>query len=268
MRGEFVHGVEPWSQRKPEPEEMAAAAGLSKRLLSVTYPARGYTYTPSMRPPGRLVVNQAMRLRQQRNRGEIPSAKPFLTRKMETAIHTPIKCGFGFDGSGSQSGIQEAVGVVRYVTTDALQRVHGEVAAVQFKSRAIPIQAPGERVPMVERYGTGGGSENFREAFAMLDGALDLLDGEGARLLVVVTDGIWSDHQIRFAEEVMQEARRKRLAVVWVDSGNGFARPDAFGFGEIIRTANKRPAQVADLIGDAIIRQFRLVAPQHSLMAA
>lgn len=260
---------EPLERRKPTSEERQATIRLSRDLGRVVYRKRGYALKPSMLPPGRLNPTQAMQRAAQKRAGAIPTAKPFTAKVMDPVSVTPITCGIMADRSSSQKRVQKTVGVVRYVITEAVRRTHGTVAAVQFGANAYPLQGPNDRLDEIEVYDAPDGMENFVAGFSMLDAALNLIDGEGARVLFIITDGHWGHGEsVDYAEEIMAICRQRNIGVVWVDSGAGFARDDTYGHGVLVETRGKSAIQVADELGQAIIDQFRKVAPQHSLRVA
>lgn len=248
----------------PTHDLLVGATALTDELRKVTYPKRGWVERLHEDPPGRLVASQLIQRRAQIAKSGQPTAKPFRHRTREKVQLTSISAGLMFDASGSQGNVQEAVGAAIWLMAEALDRVHGRVAAVRFGANAHPILAPGEKLNEVEVYNADDAWENFVDGFSLVDGALDLIDGEGARLLFIVTDGYFNDARaVEYAEVVMDMCRLSGVAVVWLDAGNGFARPDAYGHGEIVSVAGMNPVKVAELIGETIVEEFRKVAPQH-----
>jgi hypothetical protein len=264
-----IKWITPERKYKPSPDINRAAVVLAGKLRKVTHPTRGWKNIQSEVPPGRLLTSQALQRKAQIANGERVTAKPFEYRKRARVEHTPITCGIMFDGSGSQSDVQETVGVARYVLTEALARVQGRVAAVRFGVQAQPIQAPHEPLREIEIYEAFDAWENYIEGFSLLDEALNLIDGHGARLLFIVTDGNFNDQRaVEYAEITMDMCRQNGVAVIWLDCGGRFVRPDAFGHGTVINIRDMSPIAVANLLGDAIVDEFRRSAPQHSLLAA
>lgn len=257
--------VEPVRVYDPTLEMVQGATTLARRLRLVTYPERGWVHRREEAPPGRLITNQLIQRRAQTRMGGRATAKPFNRRQREVIEHTDIAFGLMFDASGSQGGVQATVATARWILTEAMDQVNGKVAAVRFGAQARPIQAPGEKLTKVEEYDAHDGWENFADAFPLLEAALPLLDAEGARLLCVVTDGYFNDeHAVEYAERTMDACAEAGVAVIWLDAGRGFARPDAYGHGQIISIGDMTPVEVANMLGDAIVDEFRRVAPQHA----
>lgn len=257
------------TSRLPSADERRASVELAKKLRKVTYPDRAKTRVQSTLPPGRINMRQAMMLDQQRQMRLTETAMPFVQRRFAPTIYTPISVGIMCDISGSMSRAQLPLAVARWVLANAIHQVNGTVATVLFGNHGHPIQAPHERVSKIEVYDADGGHENYVEGFSLIDSALDLIDGHGARLLVIITDGHFVlEEAVEYAEVTMDMCRRAGVAVVWMTLSEYFARPDAYGHGAVLSMHRKTPIQTAMMLGDAVVDEFRRVAPQHSLVAA
>lgn len=252
-------------KRKPTPAERQAATRLAQALRRVSYPTRAKTKIAVAEPPGRVKVRQAAMASAQRQARVEQTAKPFTTIKRAKTIHTQMRVGIACDISGSMRIAEEPLAVARWVLADALHQINGEVATVLFGNEAHGVQAPRERLTDIEAFDHNGGSEDYVGGFSMLDGALDLIDGDGARLLVIITDGhfVRSD-AVEYAEVTMDMCKRAGVAVVWMDMGGYFARSDGYGYGTVVSAAGMNPIQVADLLGQAVVDAFKTQAKQHS----
>lgn len=258
----------PHTRRKPSPEERKAATRLARALRQVTYPDRAKVKTRSAQPPGRVAMRGARDAYAQRQMRVAQTAEPFVVKRREKTVHTQIRVGIGCDISGSMSSAQEPLAVARWVLADALHQVNGEVATVLYGNQPHGIQAPRERQQAIEIYHANGSSEDYVGGFSMLDAALDLIDGDGARLLVMITDGhfVRSD-AVEYAETTMDMCRRAGVAVIWVNVSGYFAREDdAYGYGTVIDAHGVTPIEMADLLGKAVVEEFRHQAKQHSLI--
>lgn len=256
--------------RKPTGEEKSAAVMLAKQLRKVTYPSRAKTKVRTATPPGQVSVREAMQRRAQRSKRMQPTAKPFTQVKRAPTVHTPLKVGIMCDVSGSMAAAQEPLGVARWVLADALHRVQGEVATVLFGTEAHPVQHPKKPQGDVEIYHASGRWEQYVDGFSLIDSALDLIDGDGARLLVIITDGHFvRDDAVEYAGETMAMCREAGVAVLWVDVSGYFAREDdCYGHGSLLDARRMSAVSFARALGDAVVKEFKRVAPQHSLIAA
>ena len=254
-------------KRKPTPAERQAATRLAQALRKVSYPTRAKTKVQSEEPPGRVKVREAARGVAQRQANVPQSTKPFVAIKRAKTEHTQIRVGIACDISGSMRVAEEPLAVARWVLADALHQVNGEVATVLFGNDAHGVQAPRERLTDIEAFDHNGGSEDYVGGFSMLDSALDLIDGRGARLLVIITDGHFvRQDAVEYAEVTMDMCKRAGVAVIWMSMGGYFSRDDAFGHGTVVDAAHKSPIEVADMLGKAVVDEFRKQAKQHSLM--
>lgn len=256
-------------RRQPTPTERQAATRLAQALRKVTYPSRAKTKVQVEAPPGRVKMREVIRGAAQRQQRVEVTAKPFTMVQRAKTIHTQIKVGIACDISGSMKVAEEPLAVARWVLADALHQINGEVATVLFGNEAYGVQAPRERLTYIEAFDHNGGSEDYIGGFSMLDSALNLIDGGGARLLVIITDGHFvRQDAVQYAEVTMDMCKRAGVAVVWVSMGGYFARDDGYGHGTVVDASHKSPIEVADMLGKAVVEEFRRSAKQHSLQAA
>ena len=252
--------------REPTKEEKQPAVRLARDLKKVTYPDRAKTKVRSKIPPGRLDTKRYLQRKAQRKLNLPKTAEPFRTTKRAKTVHTPIAMGVMCDVSGSMAMAQEPLAVARWVLAEALHQVQGKVAVTLFGDVGYPIQSSKERVKRVEVYSGIGGMEDFESGFSLLDSELDLIDGHGARLVVIITDGHFVlNEATEYAEEMMDECRRNNVGVIWLDINDYFARPqDCFGHGRLVSVNGESALVVAKLLGEAVLDEFRRVAPQHA----
>ena len=256
-------------KRKPTTEERQAASRLAREIRQVTYPDRQKTRVRSELPPGRISPRRHMLKQQQRAMHQPVTAKPYNAVKRARTEHTEIKVGIAADISGSMSNAMLPLAVTRWVLAEAVHQANGRVASVLFGTDAHPIQAPHERVSTIEVYQADGRHESFDEAFPLLDSVLDLIDGDGARLLVVITDGHFVKSGVpQYTEKVMDMCRAAGVAVLWLDTSGYFARPDGYGHGEVISVSDMTAIQMANTVGQRVVRAFREQASQHRLLVA
>jgi hypothetical protein len=87
---------------------------------------------------------------------------------------------------------------------------------VYYGQDVFPTLKPGQQLPQVNVYSAPDGTEKFNKAFKALDGGLNLLHGTGARLLVVVSDGCYTDDETQKAREWMRRCHEAGVAVLWL----------------------------------------------------
>ena len=254
-------------RRKPTTEERQAASRLAQEIKMVTYPDRQKTKVRSQLPPGRVNLRQHMVKRQQRAMHQAVTAKPYNAVKRARTEHTEIKVGIAADISGSMQHAMLPLAVTRWVLADAVHQANGKVASVLFGTNAHAIQAPHERVSTVDTYAANGRYESFDEAFPLLDSVLNLIDGDGARLMVIITDQHFVKGGVpEYTERVMDMCRAAGVAVLWLVPGDYAARADGYGHGEVIDMQGMSAIQIANTVGKAVVKAFREQASQHRLM--
>lgn len=244
--------------RAPESSERKAATALARKLRQVKHPAVKPTRRNHTRPPGQLDVREAMRLTHQVSANQRITAKPFIHTAVDRTKTADLKVGIMCDISGSMSSAQEPLAVSRWVLADAVHAVGGEVATVLFGDDAHGVQRGKQRQTEIEVFDARGGWENYIPAFSMIDGELDLIDGDGARLLVIITDGRFNDRgAVRYAEETMDMARKAGVVVVWLSVSGYFQREDGYGHGKVIDGHGKSATEIATMLGNEVLDAFR-----------
>jgi hypothetical protein len=178
-----------WMVRPPTPLESASAISMSARLERLEVEGKAVSRTWSELPPGRLSFSRVKDRRLQRAAGQMPTTKQFERQKVKHAPKTKIKVGILLDISASMGGHAALGCSLAWVLAEATRRVRGDVAVVAASNEVWPLVAPDEVQPGVIVTGTSAGGHDMGGGVLALDGALDLIEGEGARVLVVFSDG-------------------------------------------------------------------------------
>lgn len=258
------HGAYLRSTRKPLPEEHRASVGLARMLRKIKYPVLRTNTVLAQRPPGRLHLGEARRLTQQVQMQQTLTARPFRQEQRAITTAPPLRVGIMCDISGSMRNAMEPLAVTRWVLADALHAVQGEVATVLFGEDAHGIQRGRQRQHEVDVYEATGGWENYIPAFSMVDGELNLIDGDGARMLVIITDGQFNDSDaVAYAETTMDMCAKAGVVVLWVTISGRFARADTYGYGSLIDGYGKTAVEVAQLVGNEVVKEFQRVTAQR-----
>jgi hypothetical protein len=93
---------------------------------------------------------------------------------------------------------------------------------VYYGSSVFPSLKPGEHLEEVKIYTASDSTEEFDTAFRALDGSLNLLNGDGARLLVIVSDGHYRADQRDSAKKWMKRCTEMGVAVLWLPFDSGY----------------------------------------------
>jgi hypothetical protein len=90
---------------------------------------------------------------------------------------------------------------------------------VYYGSDVFATLKPGQHLDKVRVYSAPDGTEKFDEGFQALDGSLNLLNGTGARLLVIVSDGAYTAKQSEATKKWLKRCQQAGVAVLWIGAG-------------------------------------------------
>lgn len=227
----FAHGrtlgrsAARWTVRPPTPEERSAANRLATELRRARSRGVAETRTSSVLPPGRLRVRQALARDAQRAAGGVPTAEPWSATTRRETPEPPLSVGVVVDVSGSMQWAEKPVSSAAWVVGRAVGTVGGRCATVAFGSVVTPVVAPRQPLREVHEFRADDDTEEFVQAVDAADGALGLSSGDGARLLVVVSDGRYREDQRRVGGERIDRLRRSGCAVLWLTFADGSSSP-------------------------------------------
>ncbi|OZM76579.1 VWA domain-containing protein [Pseudonocardia sp. MH-G8] len=204
--------------RAPTADERRAARQVGRALDTAGVRDRVATRTTSALPPGRLRMRGALAADAQRAAGAMPTAEPF-TRTTRRAVPTPpLRLGIACDVSSSMREFARPVTSAAWILAHAAAhtRVPATTATVAFGEAVHAITRPGAVPDRVTRFRAPDGYEVIDEAIAALDGALGLSASGAARLLVVVSDGIFCPTPRAAAQGRVDRLRAAGCGVLWL----------------------------------------------------
>ena len=158
------------------------------------------------------------------SRGMNKRIEPFRARVHHHVEDPNLTVGIMCDISGSMGGTMEPMSIATWVMQEAVRKIQGRAAAIYYGNDIFPVLKPGQHQKQVTEYTAADGSEDFNGAFKALDGALTLLHGRGARLLVNVSDGRYRPEQAAHCERWMARCKAMGVAVVWIGLSGGYAQ--------------------------------------------
>jgi hypothetical protein len=245
--------------RPPSADERRAAKALARTLERIDYRDRAVAKVTSTVPPGRLRGRMAVQAEAYAETGRDSSTVEVWSGKRRKRVDsTPLTIGFAGDVSGSMGSAMEPLASSQWVMTTAGSHIDAKVASVLFGDRVHGITPCGVKEKDVRVFDACDGSEAFKGAALALDRELNLLDGAGARLLFIASDGVFvSGTDKAYAHTFMALAKRKGVAVIFLDFTNGM------GYGSygasVIDCYGKTPAEVAALCGKAAVSELRRI---------
>lgn len=240
--------------RSPNTDELIAAVTIGQWLEKAKYRERDEHEIASILPPGRLRTRAIVQNAALKSRGVNQRVEAFRRTVRKHTDDPTLHVGVMVDISGSMGSAMQPMATTAWVMAEAVNRIQGECAMVYFGNDVFPTLKAGQRLPEVSVYSASDGTEKFGKAFSALDGALNLLHGNGARLLVVVSDGEYTSDESRKAMEVVAKCKEAGVAILWLpfDNGSGASRL-AGDYAEVVREISN-PAQAAETIGRAAER--------------
>ena len=193
----------------------------------------------------------------QRSLGMPVTAKPFRARVTRRAPEPPMTLAFAFDISGSMGWAEDVLASMAWSFSHASTYVKGRSASVLFGSKVHALVHPGRTPEKVREFNAHDGMEDFVGAFAALDGALNLVRGDGVRLLTVISDGYFgAAGQARGTQKAIDRFVRSGGQVLWIGQ-EGTHFPD-----KVIRVEinTREVAKVPDVVTAALTTALRRAA--------
>ncbi|GLZ15892.1 hypothetical protein Acsp04_61270 [Actinomadura sp. NBRC 104425] len=239
--------------RAPRGDEQAAARRLARQLRAAAHRERVATVQTSPAPPGRLRMRAALAADAQRAAGAVPTAEPFTRTTRRHVPAPPLRIGIACDVSGSMVEASVPVASAAWILARAASHIpDARSATVIFGAKVRPVTHPGAVPATVTEFTACDSTEQFVQAVDALDGGLDLSRPGAARLLVVVSDGIFTAEQRRIGQKRIDRLTAAGCAVLWLNlTGRAYPMDGA----HLLTLTN--PAATVTAIGAAAARALR-----------
>jgi hypothetical protein len=206
-----------WTTRPPTPAERAAARRLARQLRAASHRDRATTQAASQVPPGRLQVRAALAADAQRAAGLRPTAEPWRRTVHRHVPSPPLKIGIAVDISGSMQPFAKPLASAAWIMARATGWSDATAATVCFGEQVTAVTRPGQVPAQVREFRADDATEVFCQAVDALDGALGLSRaGDGARLLVVVSDGYYTPGQRTGGQARVRRVLTAGCGVLWI----------------------------------------------------
>jgi hypothetical protein len=253
--------------REPKGDERAAATILARKLAKAVFVEPFRAKAPMAKPGKRLRGRAAVQRKVQEQQGRIPNAKQWEGKVRHLTDEVPVKVGVVVDISGSMNALAEPLAVTGYVVGNAVEKAGGLYSQVVFGASATGVVRAGRKVNAVPHVLPADPWENIKDAVLAVDADLDLIDGEGARILIIASDGAFvNSSQQAWADTMFPLMAQKGVVLVHMDFENGWIMRNAdtpyhprhgnpFPPLEVPRGAD--PRTVANLLGDKIIETIK-----------
>lgn len=250
-------------QRKPNDRERRAAVIISRMLEKAKYRDRDVTEVPSVAPAGRLRPKALVQNAAMKQRG-LQGNQPAWRKKVRKHTDEPtLTVGVMVDISGSMRSAMQPMATTAWVMSEAVRRVQGKTAMVYYGRDVFATLKPGQKLDEVKVWSASDPTEKFDKAFRALDGSLNLLNGNGARMLVVVSDGEYTHEEAEATAKWLQRCKQEGVAVLWLTFSRRGARAEnivtAAAHGVVV-SGEMSPEEVAEKIGASAAKALEAVA--------
>lgn len=239
--------------RPPTAAERAAAVKIGNALEKAKYRERDVTETKAVLPPGRLSTRSLVQGFAQKQMGLRPTVTPWRKTVRKHTDDPTLSIGVMVDISGSMGSAMKPMASTAWIMSEAAYRVQAKFAQVYYGNDVFYVSKPGARMPEVNVYTASDGTEVFNRAFKAVDGAVNLLHGSGARLLVIVSDGEYTPDETAYCKRWMTACKEAGVAVIWIpfDAYSGTVKFSSLAGGESLHLGSTSVEEVAAAIGKA-----------------
>ena len=255
-------------RRAPNSAERTAAVKLGGLLDKAKYRDRVEIRGTAVTPPGRLRTRALIQNRAMKENGVHATVEPWRRTIRKNTDDPTLKVGVMVDISGSMGSAMEPMASTAWVLSEAVRRIQGRAAMVYYGESVFATLKPGQHLTDVAVYTAPDGTEKFDSAASALNGAMNLTGGSGARLMVVVSDGIYTDRETPKAKEWVKRMTDNGVGVVWLTEsgsshyayyGTGAKHICAGTSAELVEVDGLDVTKATDLIGQAAIRALSRV---------
>jgi len=237
-------------------------------LEKAKYRERSQTEVASILPPGRLRTRAVVQGAALKAQGSIKQVEAWRQTKRKHTDDPTLNVGVMVDISGSMRSAMQPMASTAWVLSEAVRRIQGRAGMVYFGQDVFATLKPGQHLTDVTVWTAADGTEEFGKGFKALDGAMNLSYGEGARMLVIVSDGHYRDDQRGEAKRLLAQADKDGVAILWLDFGamGNYAKNILRGTdAKIVAVApDTTPADIAIEIGKASAEALERVGKRNA----
>lgn len=241
--------------RKANSAERRAAVLVGQMLEKAKYRERDLTIRSTTIPAGRLRTRGLVQQAALREIGVNQQVEAWRQKVRKQTDEPTLSIGVMVDISGSMGHAMKPMASTAWIMSEAGRRVQAKTAMFYYGQSVFPTLKVGQHLTDVSVWSANDYTEKFDEAFQALDGGLNLLDGTGARLLVIVSDGEYTQGEREAARKWVRECQRSGVGVVWISyhKQNRGARFITNGTDTVLADLTDDLTEAALLIGKAAV---------------
>lgn len=246
--------------QKPDAPMMVAGTVLARKLAQVRLVEPARAKRASQMPGKRLRSRGAIQRRVQEQRGQIPTAKMWERKERHMTDEIPLKVGVAVDISGSMNALAMPLATTAFVVGNAVQKAGGSYAQVAFGAETSGVVKAGRKVTHVPYVRPSDPNEDIKGACLALDGELDLVDGDGVRVLIIASDG----HFVKSAQSDWADVNwplwsKRGVVIIHIDLEGGYVeRADTRHNNPrppLVIDPHLPPTEIAEILGGAIVTE-------------
>ena len=251
-------------RRKPTAGERSAAVLIARLLEKAKYRERDVTQVMSATPGGRLRPKALVQGAALKEKGVRTPIEPWRKNVRKVTEDPTLTVGVLVDISGSMGDAMQPMAVTAWVMSEAVKRVQGKCAMVYYGSDVFATLKAGQHLDEVTVYSAPDGTEKFDKAFQAINGSLNLLDGSGARMLVVVSDGHYTGEETKATRKWVARCEQAGVAVLWLPFDNGYTAERLVGkYGATVVAGKLNPVEAASKIGQACAKALTKIGNRN-----
>jgi hypothetical protein len=241
--------------RKPKSLERSAAVRVGQMLEKAKYRERDLTVRKTVVPAGRLRTRALVQQQALKAVGVNQQVEAWQQKVRKHTDEPTLSIGVMVDISGSMGHAMNPMATTAWVMSEAGRRVQAKTAMVYYGQDVFPTLKAGQHLSEVRVYSAADGTEKFDLAFQALDGGVNLLEGTGARLLVVVSDGAYTSPETAAAKKWLRECQRSGVGVLWIsyNGQNRHAKQIIDGTDAVLVDVDNDPTAASIAIGKAAV---------------
>jgi hypothetical protein len=242
-----------YERRQPTADERASAVKLARQLEKARYRNRNVVEFNTPIPGGKLRSRAMVQQAALRSRGVNQQVDTWRHKKRKQTDKPDLKVAVMVDISGSMGAAMKPMATTAWVMSEAVRRVEGKVGMVYYGEGVFATLKPGQHLRDVQVYTASDNTERFGQAFQAVDGEMNLVNGVGARLIVVVSDGYYQYNERENAKQMLSKAIANGVGVLWIQIENGYNAAESYlkdsGVKFVTIDGKASPSSVAELIG-------------------
>ncbi|GIM90101.1 vWA domain-containing protein [Paractinoplanes toevensis] len=239
-----------WTSRTPRPAELRAARVLAGALRRAQAREPIMMRHDAALPPGRLRARAAIAGEAQAAAGAVPTALPWQRTIRQQAPAPELKVAVLVDVSGSMRSFVDPLSSAAWILGTAAHKAGARSTTIAVGGRATVVIAPGQRPGTVSKLKADAQAECFDVAVGVAHNLLDLRTAGTARLLVVVSDGLFYRNGYDHAQRTIDWLTATGCKVLWLAP----ADQSTHTYTRVTTIEVKDPIDAIALIGKAATR--------------